>query len=126
MLYVAVANYPNGTLDAALAMMRHKDSVLGLGDGGAHCGIISDGSFPTSMLAHWTRDRTVGEKLPLPWVVKAMTRDTAETVGLNDRGMLAPGYKADVNIIDYDRLKLHAPVVVHDLPAGGRRLDSNT
>ena len=103
-------------------MMRHPHTILGLGDGGAHVGMICDGSFPTSMLTHWTRDRTRGEKLPLEWVIKAQCRDTAEAVGLNDRGLLKPGYKADVNVIDYDRLTLHRPSVAYDLPAGGRRL----
>jgi N-acyl-D-aspartate/D-glutamate deacylase len=93
-----------------------------LGDGGAHVGMICDGSFPTSMLTHWTRDRTRGEKLPLEWVIKAQSHDTAAAVGLRDRGLLKPGYKADVNVIDYDRLTLHRPKVAYDLPAGGRRL----
>ena len=84
--------------------------------------MICDGSFPTSMLTHWTRDRTRGEKLPLEWVVKAQCYDTAAAVGLHDRGLLKPGYKADLNIIDYERLTLHCPGVAYDLPAGGRRL----
>ncbi len=74
------------------------------------------------MLTHWTRDRTRGEKLPIGWVVKAQTRETAEAVGLLDRGVIAPGYKADLNIIDYGRLTLHRPEVAYDLPAGGKRL----
>jgi N-acyl-D-aspartate/D-glutamate deacylase len=84
--------------------------------------MICDGSFPTSMVTHWTRDRTRGEKLPLGRVVRMQTRDTAEAVGLLDRGRLKPGYRADINVIDYRKLKLHAPQVVYDLPAGGRRL----
>jgi N-acyl-D-aspartate/D-glutamate deacylase len=115
-------NYAEDTLDPALAMMRHPHTVLGLGDGGAHVGMISDGSFPTSMLTHWTRDRTRGEKLPLEWVIKAQCRDTAEAVGLFDRGLVKPGYKADLNVIDYNRLTLRRPSVAYDLPAGGRRL----
>jgi N-acyl-D-aspartate/D-glutamate deacylase len=115
-------NYAEDTLDPALAMMRHPHTVLGLGDGGAHVGMISDGSFPTSMLTHWTRDRTRGEKLPLEWVIKAQCRDTAAALGLFDRGLVKPGYKADLNVIDYDRLTLHRPGVAYDLPAGGRRL----
>lgn len=115
-------NYVDDSLDPALQMMRHANTVLGLGDGGAHCGMICDGSFPTSMLTHWTRDRTRGEKLPIGWVVKAQTRETAEAVGLLDRGVIAPGYKADLNIIDYGRLTLHRPEVAYDLPAGGKRL----
>jgi N-acyl-D-aspartate/D-glutamate deacylase len=74
------------------------------------------------MLTHWTRDRTRGEKLPLEWVIRAQTHDTASLVGLNDRGLLKPGYKADLNIINYDQLTLHRPSVAYDLPAGGRRL----
>jgi len=102
--------------------MRHPGTVLGLGDGGAHCGTICDGSLPTFMLTHWARDRTRGERLPLPWIVKSLTREAALTVGLADRGLLAPGYKADLNVLDLDRLRLHAPEVTYDLPAGGRRL----
>jgi N-acyl-D-aspartate/D-glutamate deacylase len=122
LLYFPFLNYAEGSLDASFEMMRHPHTVLGLGDGGAHVGMISDGSFPTSMLTHWTRDRTRGPKLALEWVVKAQTADTARAVGLDDRGYLRRGYKADVNVIDYDRLTLHAPEVAYDLPAGGRRL----
>jgi N-acyl-D-aspartate/D-glutamate deacylase len=103
-------------------MIVHKDSVPGLSDGGAHVGMICDGSFPTTMLTHWTRDRTRGPRIPLADVVRMQTRDTARTVGLHDRGVLAPGYRADINVIDYQRLTLHAPQVSYDLPAGGRRL----
>ncbi|MFC3712147.1 amidohydrolase family protein [Sphingoaurantiacus capsulatus] len=122
MIYLPFLNYSNDSLVPALAMMQHKDTVLGLSDGGAHVGTICDGSFPTSMLVHWTRDRTRGPKLPLEWVIKAQSADTAAAVGLHDRGLLRPGYKADLNIIDYDRLTLHAPEVRFDLPAGGKRL----
>jgi N-acyl-D-aspartate/D-glutamate deacylase len=115
-------NYADDNLEPALAMMRHPHTVLGLGDGGAHVGMICDGSFPTSMLTHWTRDRTRGAKLPLEWVIKAQSRDTAAAVGLHDRGLLKPGYKADLNVIDHARLTLHRPKVAYDLPAGGRRL----
>jgi len=121
-LYVTLCNYEQGSLDSSLGMMRHAGAVLGLGDGGAHCGTICDGSYPTFMLTHWVRDRVRGERLPLPMVVKLMSRDTALAVGLEDRGIIAQGYKADVNIIDLDRLLLHAPEVVHDLPSGGRRI----
>jgi N-acyl-D-aspartate/D-glutamate deacylase len=103
-------------------MMRHAGAVLGLGDGGAHCGTICDGSYPTFMLTHWVRDRTRGERLPLPEVVKWLSHDTANAVGLEDRGLIAPGYKADLNLFDLERLHLHAPEVAHDLPSGGRRL----
>ena len=97
-------------------------AVPGLSDGGAHCGIICDASFPTYLLTHWTRDRTRGEKLSIPFVVAAQSRRTAESVGLMDRGVLARGYKADINVIDYDRLHMHPPKVHYDLPMGGRRL----
>jgi N-acyl-D-aspartate/D-glutamate deacylase len=84
--------------------------------------MICDGSFPTTMLTHWTRDRTRGPKLPLAEVIRMQTRDTARTVGLNDRGLIAPGFRADINVIDHGGLTLHAPGVAYDLPAGGRRL----
>jgi N-acyl-D-aspartate/D-glutamate deacylase len=122
LLYVPFLNYAEGSLDPALEMMKHAHTVLGLGDGGAHVGMICDGSLPTFMLTHWARDRTRGERLALPWVIKAQTADTARAVGLCDRGVLAPGYRADLNVIDYERLTLPAPEVVADLPAGGRRL----
>jgi N-acyl-D-aspartate/D-glutamate deacylase len=122
LLYYAAANYEHGSLEACLAMMRSDGAVLGLGDGGAHCGTICDGSIPTFMLTHWARDRRRGERLSLPWIVRSLTRDTARTVGLLDRGILAPGYKADLNVIDFDKLQLHAPEVAYDLPGGGRRL----
>jgi len=121
LLYLASGNYARGSLDSCLEMMRHPHTVLGLGDGGAHCGTICDGSTPTFMLSHWARDRR-GERLSLPWIVKALSRTTAETVGLLDRGLLAPGYKGDINVVDLDRLQLRAPEVTYDLPAGGRRL----
>lgn len=122
MLYFPFLNYADNSLEPSLAMMKHPNSILGLGDGGAHLGTICDASFSTHMLTHWTRDRTRGERLSIPEVVQWHTRDTASAVGLNDRGLLMPGYKADVNVIDYDRLRLKPPRMVHDLPAGGRRL----
>lgn len=122
LLYYPALNYTDGNLDAAREMLLHPYTVPGLGDGGAHCGVICDGSFPTFLLTHWARDRTRGERLPLEWVVKAQARDTAELVGLRDRGLLAPGMKADVNVVDFEGLRLRPPRIVHDLPAGGRRL----
>ena len=121
-LYVTLCNYEHGSLESSLKMMRHPGAVLGLGDAGAHCGTICDGSDPTFMLTYWVRDRIRGERLPVEQVVKWLSLDTARTVGLNDRGLIAPGYKADLNVIEPDRLHLHAPEVVHDLPSGGRRL----
>ncbi|MCW1994665.1 N-acyl-D-aspartate/D-glutamate deacylase [Bradyrhizobium diazoefficiens] len=122
MLYVPFLNYADGNLDATREMLIDPQSVPGLSDGGAHCGIICDASFPTYLLTHWTRDRTRGEKLSIPFVVAAQSRKTALSVGLTDRGLIAPGYKADINVIDYDRLHLHPPKVHYDLPVGGRRL----
>ena len=122
MLYVPGTNYARGNLDAVHDMLTDPSAVPGLSDGGAHCGIICDASFPTFLLTHWTRDRSRGEKLSIPFVVEAQARRTAELVGLRDRGVLARGYKADINVIDYDKLHLHPPQVHYDLPKGGRRL----
>ena len=122
MLYVPFLNYADGNLDATREMLSDPCSVPGLSDGGAHCGIICDASFPTYLLTHWTRDRSRGERLSIPFVVAAQSRKTALSVGLRDRGVIAPGYKADINVIDYDRLHLHPPKVHYDLPVGGRRL----
>jgi N-acyl-D-aspartate/D-glutamate deacylase len=122
MLYVPFLGYSDGNLDATREMMLEPNAVPGLSDGGAHCGIICDASFPTYLLTHWTRDRSRGEKLSIPFVVAAQARKTALSVGLYDRGVIAPGFKADVNVIDYDKLHLHPPKVHYDLPVGGRRL----
>ncbi len=122
LLYTPFLNYAEFSLDPSLEMMRHPHTVLGLGDGGAHVGMICDGSFPTSMLTHWTRDRTRGDQLSLAEAVRAQTWDTARAYGLHDRGLLRPGLKADLNLIDHARLRLHPPVMAHDLPAGGKRL----
>jgi N-acyl-D-aspartate/D-glutamate deacylase len=121
-LYLPLLNCPEFTLDPVYEMFQHECVVPGLSDGGAHMGMICDGSFPTPNLVHWTRDRSRGPKLPIEHMVKGQCRDTAETVGLYDRGVVAAGYRADLNVIDYDRLKLKAPQVVYDLPTGGRRL----
>ena len=121
-LYVPFLNYAEGSLDAVHEMIVHPDTVPGLSDGGAHVGMICDGSFPTSMLTHWTRDRTRGPKILVRDIVKMQTQDTARTVGLHDRGVIAEGMRADINVIDYDGLTLHSPSVAYDLPAGGRRL----
>lgn len=122
LIYQAAQNYADGSLNAPYEMMVHPDTILGLGDGGAHVGLLCDASYPTTMLAHWTRDRTRGPRLELPAVVRALSAETADAVGLGDRGRLAPGYQADLNVIDYDRLHLHMPEVVRDLPTGGRRV----
>jgi N-acyl-D-amino-acid deacylase len=122
LLYVPILNYSNGNLHAAREMLLHPRAASGLGDGGAHCGVICDASQPTFMLTHWTRDRVRGETLPLEYVVKMQSHDTARLYGLTDRGTLEVGAMADINLIDYDRLQLTNPRVVDDLPAGGKRL----
>ena len=119
---IPVNNYAHNTFDALHEMITHPQAVLGLADGGAHVAIICDASIPTTMLTHWTRDRTRGPKLALPFVVKRQSRDTAELYGLHDRGLLRAGYKADVNIIDYENLHLRMPEMAYDLPGGARRL----
>ena len=96
---------------------------MGLGDGGAHVGTICDASYTTYLLSHWGKDRSRGERIDLARLVKAQTQETARAVGLKDRGTLEPGMRADVNLIDFDNLKVRAPHIVHDLPAGGARLD---
>jgi N-acyl-D-aspartate/D-glutamate deacylase len=121
LIYLPFLNYVDGALDGLHEMLSHPFTVPGLGDGGAHVGTICDGSFPTTLLAYWGRDRERGT-LPLPYLVQQHCRDTAQTVGLFDRGVLAPGYRADINIVDYDNLRLHKPEIVADLPAGGKRL----
>jgi len=120
-LFAPFANYAHGHLDACHDMLAHPHTVPGLGDGGAHVSVISDGSFPTYLLSHWGRDRARG-RFDLGWLVKRQTADTARTVGLLDRGLVAPGYRADLNVIDMDRLRVRAPVMANDLPAGGQRL----
>jgi N-acyl-D-aspartate/D-glutamate deacylase len=122
LLFAPAANYVEGDYAAVLAMLRHPHTAVGLGDGGAHCGSICDGSYPTYLLAHWTRDRKRGERLPLEFAVQRYTRAPAELIGLRDRGLIAPGMKADVNVIDHANLYLTPPAIVNDLPAGGRRL----
>ncbi|MBO2448232.1 amidohydrolase family protein [Actinomadura barringtoniae] len=121
-LMMPLLNYAGNNLDAQREMLTHPRAVLGLGDGGAHCGFICDASLPTTMLSHWARDRSRGERLPLEHVVRMMTRDTARLYSLGDRGVIAPGMRADLNLIDFDRVALHRPEMLHDLPGGGRRL----
>jgi N-acyl-D-aspartate/D-glutamate deacylase len=122
LLFAPAANYNDGDYEAALAMLRHPHTIVGLGDGGAHCGSICDSNFPTFLLTHWTRDRTRGARLPVEFAINRYTRAPAELIGLLDRGLLAPGMKADVNLIDHANLYCSPPSIVHDLPAGGRRL----
>jgi N-acyl-D-aspartate/D-glutamate deacylase len=122
MLLLALANYSNGSLDTVGELIRREDVVLGLGDGGAHYGLVCDASFPTHVLTHWVRDRTTG-RLSVADAVRELTSVPARVSGLLDRGRIAVGYKADLNVIDADALRLHKPVVAYDLPAGARRLD---
>jgi N-acyl-D-aspartate/D-glutamate deacylase len=120
MLYVVVANYADGNVDFVKELVPEARVVFGLGDGGAHYGFLCDAGYPTYMLSYLTRDRKAG-CLPLPEVVKALTKIPAEVVGLSDRGIIAPGYKADINVIDYAALQVRVPEVRNDLPAGGIR-----
>jgi len=121
LLYVPSLNWANGNLDCVRDMLLHPAAVPGLSDGGAHVGTICDVSFPTTLLQWWGRDRPHG-RIPIETLVAKQSRQTAETVGLLDRGVIAPGYRADLNVIDFDRLRLHAPEFVADLPAGGKRM----
>jgi N-acyl-D-aspartate/D-glutamate deacylase len=121
MFYVPLISYDDGNLDAIGEMLAHPHTVPGLGDGGAHVGTICDASFPTTLLTWWGRDRANG-RLDLPYLVQQQTRDTARTVGLFDRGVIAPGYRADLNLIDFEHLAARRPEISYDLPAGGRRL----
>jgi len=122
LLMLPFENYAHGNLDVVHDMITDPATVLGVADGGAHVGVICDASSPTSLLTLWGRDRTRGPKLPLEFLVAKQTRGTAEAYGLLDRGLLAPGLKADINVIDFEALTLKRPEVVYDLPAGGRRL----
>ena len=122
MLYVAFGNWPDETLDHLFKFFDDPNSVMGLGDGGAHYELICDSSYPTFVLSHWARDRK-GRKLSIEQAVRAMTSHPAGIIGLNDRGVIAPGYKANINVIDHAGLTLHAPEIIDDLPGGGRRLD---
>ena len=121
-IYLPLLNYSKFNFDHIAEMMNHEATILSLSDGGAHCGVICDASFPTYMLSYWVRDRERGERLPLEKVVSMQTRDTARLYGMNDRGLLAPGMKADINVIDLERLQILAPEMIFDLPANGRRL----
>ena len=121
-LYTPFANYAEQNLDCCRDMILHENTVMGLGDGGAHVGTICDASFITSLLTHWGRDRHRGEQIDLPTLVKSQSRDTARAVDLVDRGTLELGMRADINVIDFENLNVSLPEIVHDLPAGGARL----
>jgi N-acyl-D-aspartate/D-glutamate deacylase len=122
MLYVAIGNYANESLDHVNEFFDHPNTVMGLGDGGAHYGLVCDSSYPTFVLQHWTRDRTEG-RISIGRAIEAMSARPARAIGLSDRGVVAPGFKADLNVIDHARVRLNAPVITDDLPGGGRRLD---
>ncbi len=121
-IYLPLLNYTNFNLDHVREMMDHPHTRLSLSDGGAHCGIICDASYTTYILTHWARDRQRGDKISIERAVQMQTRETAEAYGLHDRGLLAPGMKADINVIDFENLKIKKPRMVYDLPANGRRL----
>ncbi len=125
-LYLPVTNYADGNLDAVRAMIADPHTLLGLGDGGAHVGIMCDATATSYTLTHWTRDRPRGELFPVAWAIKRLSHDNAAAIGLTDRGMVRVGMKADLNVIDYDRLRLRGPSIVYDLPAGGKRLIQKT
>jgi N-acyl-D-aspartate/D-glutamate deacylase len=119
LLYLPFANYADQDFATIREMLLHPHTVPGLGDAGAHCGMICDGSMPTYLISHWGRD--VDDPMPLEWLVSQQTRETARLVGLEDRGVLAPGYRADLNLVDEAALGLLVPEMVQDLPAGGKR-----
>lgn len=121
-IYYPILNYADGNLDFLEALQNSDDCVNSLSDGGAHCGTICDAASPTFMLQHWVRDRQRGGKISLENAVKRQCHDTARLYGLDDRGILAPGYLADINVIDMDAVKLGKPWLAFDLPAGGKRL----
>lgn len=122
MLLVATSNLQGNSLDTVGELLHRDDVVLGLGDGGAHYGMICDASYSTYFLTHWARDRKAG-RFTVPEAVRELTSVPARIAGLSDRGRIAVGYKADLNVIDHAALRLHKPVITYDLPAGGRRLD---
>ena len=121
-VYLPLLNYAEFNFDHIHEMLQSDRTVLSLSDGGAHCGVLVDASVPTYMLTYFSRDRQRGPTMSPEFIVHKMTRDTAELYGLHDRGLLQAGFKADLNIIDYDNLKLHKPEMVYDLPGGGKRL----
>jgi N-acyl-D-aspartate/D-glutamate deacylase len=122
LLYHPFENYSDGSLEAVREMNESPFTIAGLSDGGAHVGTICDASFPTYLLTHWARDRTRGPRLPVEDLVRRQTSATAQALGLRDRGVLAPGYRADINVVDFEGLRIHAPELAHDLPGGSKRL----
>jgi len=122
LFYQPLGGYFTYNFDFFRKNMQHPNVLFGLSDGGAHCGVIADAGMPTFILTHWGRDRTKGERFPLEFLVRKLTRDTAMAYGMSDRGQLKPGLLADLNVIDFDALRLYRPEAIYDLPAGGRRL----
>lgn len=122
LFYQPLGGYQGFSLDYQKKLLEHPNVLFGLSDGGAHCGVIADAGMPTFILTHWGRDRTRGDKMSLEFIVKSLTSSTAHAYGMFDRGLLAEGMIADINVIDFDGLRLHRPEAVFDLPAGGRRL----
>jgi len=121
LLYFPVYNYTGMNLDAVHEMLTHPLALPGLSDGGAHVGTVCDASFTTFLMTHWARDREYGQ-IPLERIIQMQANDTSRFLGLNDRGLLAPGRRADINVIDFDNLQLLPPTMLKDLPAGGQRL----
>jgi len=122
LFYQPLGGYQTYNFDFFKAAMSHPNVMFGLSDGGAHCGVIADAGMPSFILSHWARDRNKGEQFELEFLVRKLSRDTAEAYGMMDRGLLKEGYLADINIIDFDALTLHRPEAIHDLPTGGKRL----
>ena len=122
LFYQPLGGYFTYNFDFFRKNMQHPNVLFGLSDGGAHCGVIADAGMPTFIISYWGRDRVKGERFPLEFLVRKLTSDTARAYGLNDRGQLKPGLLADINIIDFEALRLFRPEAIHDLPAGGRRL----
>jgi N-acyl-D-aspartate/D-glutamate deacylase len=122
LIYLPIYNYTELSYDNVLTMMQHPLAIPGLSDGGAHVGTVCDASFPSYLLSYWTRDRTRGPRIAPERAVQMLTGDIADYLDLKDRGRIKPGMKADLNVIDYQKLRLHPPRLVKDLPAGGQRL----
>ena len=122
LFYQPLGGYQTYNFDFFKKSMEHPNVLFGLSDGGAHCGLIADAGMPTFILTHWARDRTKGDQMPLEFLVRKLSRDTAEAYGMIDRGLLKPGYLADINVIDFDALSLKRPEAIYDLPTGGKRL----
>jgi N-acyl-D-aspartate/D-glutamate deacylase len=122
LFYQPLGGFNGYNFDFFRRNMEHPNVLFGLSDGGAHCGVIADAGMPSFILMHWARDRTKGDRFPLEFLVRKLSSDTARAYGLNDRGQLKPGLLADINVIDFENLKLHRPEAIYDLPAGGKRL----